>query len=343
MIHFSLFSGIGGFDLASEWMGWKNYASCEINPFGRKVLSHYWPEAYHHDDIKTLTYEKINQELTARFGTEWRSDDVILTGGFPCQPYSAAGKRLGKEDERHLWPEMLRIIREVKPTWIVGENVFGIVNWSNGLVFEEVQADLEIEGYEIQAFLLPAASVNAPHRRDRVWFVAHANRSNDGRNTGENEGESGKERLQERHSVREPFEPSEVFGFAADTDNARNSALRGGINGNGSKKIQKWQQPQSESCGFCDTRTASDTSSIGRRQIGRKRKSGQLDQTSEIGNWENFPTQSPIRTGNDGFPTKLDGITFPKWRNESIKAAGNAVVPQVVYQIFKAINKYSNQ
>jgi len=169
----SLFSGIGGFELAAEWAGWQNVVSCEINPFGRQVLNHYWPNAYHHDDIKTLTFEKIDYELKQRFGENWNADDIILTGGFPCQPYSAAGKRLGKEDERHLWPEMLRVIREVQPKWVVGENVLGLVNWSGGLVFEEVQADLESEGYEIQPYVLPAASVNAPHKRDRVWFVAY--------------------------------------------------------------------------------------------------------------------------------------------------------------------------
>jgi len=118
MLHISLFSGIGGFDLAAEWAGWTNIVSCEINPFGNKVLNHYWPDAYHHDDIHTLTIEKINEELTKRHGEQWRTDDIVLTGGFPCQPYSLAGKRLGKEDERHLWPEMLRVIREIQPTWI---------------------------------------------------------------------------------------------------------------------------------------------------------------------------------------------------------------------------------
>lgn len=83
MIHFSLFSGLGGFDLAAEWMGWKNYLSCEINPFGNKILNYYWPDAYHHDDVKTLTYDTINTELTRRFGSHWRNDDIILTGGFP--------------------------------------------------------------------------------------------------------------------------------------------------------------------------------------------------------------------------------------------------------------------
>ena len=162
MRHGSLFSGIGGFDIASEWIGWENVFHCEWNEFGQKVLKYYWPNAISYDDI-TKTDFSIH-----------RGTIDILTGGFPCQPYSTAGKRLGKEDERHLWPEMLRAIREIQPHWVVGENVRGIINWNGGLVFEEVQADLEAAGYEVQAFVLPAASVNAPHRRDRVWFVAYA-------------------------------------------------------------------------------------------------------------------------------------------------------------------------
>jgi DNA (cytosine-5)-methyltransferase 1 len=168
----SLFSGIGGFELAAEAVGWQPIVSCEINPFGRRVLEYYWPDAYHHDDVHTLTFDKINDELTKRLGPQWRSDDIILTGGFPCQPYSLAGKRKGKDDSRHLWPQMLRIIREVQPTWIVGENVYGLVNWNEGLVFEEVSSDLENEGYEVQPYILPAVSVGSVHRRDRVWFVA---------------------------------------------------------------------------------------------------------------------------------------------------------------------------
>ena len=162
MRHGSLFSGIGGFDLAAEWMGWENVFHCEWNPFGQKVLNHYWPNAISYEDITKTDF------------TIHRGDIDLITGGFPCQPYSMAGKRKGKEDDRHLWPEMLRAIREIQPRWVVGENVFGLVNWSGGLVFHEVQADLEAEGYEVFPYVLPAVSVNAPHRRDRIWFVAHA-------------------------------------------------------------------------------------------------------------------------------------------------------------------------
>ena len=335
MKHISLFSGIGGFDLASEWMGWQNVASCEINPFGNKVLEYYWPNAYHHDDIKTLTYEKLNQELTTRFGADWHSDDIILTGGFPCQPYSSAGKRLGKEDERHLWPEMCRVIREVKPTWIVGENVLGLVNWSGGLVFEEVQADLEAEGYEVQPFVLPACAVNAPHRRDRVWFVAYSKSAGKYRKLGNDTGQEKK-----NWSCNDEFDSSSS-GNAKNTLCSR--CLQRKTDKKGAKNGEQRHLGSRNSKRIYRTKMAgysADTSSCGRRQVGRFGKSGQLDQTSKVGNWENFPTQSPVCTGDDGLSSKLDGITFPKWRNESIKSAGNAIVPQVVYQIFKAIEEY---
>jgi len=134
MKHGSLFSGIGGFDLAAEWAGWENVFHCEWNPFGQRVLKHHFPKSISYNDItKTdFTIHKGNIE--------------ILSGGFPCQPYSTAGLRKGKEDERHLWPQMLRAIREIKPSWVVGENVRGLINWGGGLVFDGVQTELEAEG-----------------------------------------------------------------------------------------------------------------------------------------------------------------------------------------------------
>ena len=185
LTHGSLFSGIGGFDLASEWMGWENVFHCEWNEFGKKVLKYYWPNAISYDDITKTDF------------TIHRGTIDILTGGFPCQPFSMAGKRKGTEDDRHLWPEMLRAIREIQPRFVVGENVPGLVNWDGGLVFEQVQADLENEGYEVQTFILPTCGVNAPHRRDRVWFVANSKHTGAGigvRNNGNGEKETQGER-----------------------------------------------------------------------------------------------------------------------------------------------------
>jgi len=145
--HGSLFSGIGGFDLAAEWAGMQNIFHCEWNEFNQKILKKHFPDSISYADITKTDF------------TIHRGEIDILTGGFPCQPYSTAGKRKGKEDDRHLWPEMLRAIREIQPNWVVGENVFGLINWSNGLVFHEVQTDLEAEGYEVFPFVLPACSI----------------------------------------------------------------------------------------------------------------------------------------------------------------------------------------
>lgn len=156
-----LFNGIGGFALAAHWMGWQNIWHSETDEYCNKIMARHFPESKQYGDIKQIDFTKIPAI-------------ELITGGFPCQPYSQAGKRRGKQDERHLWPEMLAAIRTLKPRWVVGENVYGIVNWSDGLVFEQVQADLEDEGYSVQAYILPAVSVNAPHRRDRTWFVAYS-------------------------------------------------------------------------------------------------------------------------------------------------------------------------
>jgi DNA (cytosine-5)-methyltransferase 1 len=162
--HIGLFEGIGGFSLAARWMGWKTIAWCEWNDYCQKILKQHFKEAQGHGDITKTDF------------TIYRGNCDILTGGFPCQPYSMAGKRKGKEDERHLWPEMLRAIREIQPRWVIGENVHGLINWNRGLVFHEVQAELEAEGYEVWPYVLPACAINAIHRRDRVWFVAYSNK-----------------------------------------------------------------------------------------------------------------------------------------------------------------------
>jgi DNA (cytosine-5)-methyltransferase 1 len=190
MKHLDLFSGIGGFALAAEtiWPGIE-HIFCDNDSFSQAILKKHWPNAPIYGDIRTLTNtqsERTRRESSSIRRADGRQDDelvsntldenqvYLLTGGFPCQPFSQAGRRKGTADDRYLWPEMLRVIREFHPRWVIGENVGGFVTWSNGLVLEQVQVDLEGEGYEVQAFIIPACSVNAPHRRDRVWIVAHA-------------------------------------------------------------------------------------------------------------------------------------------------------------------------
>lgn len=160
MIHGSLFSGVGGFDLAARWVGWNNLFHSEIDPFCLSILKYHFPNAKAYTDVRTTDFSL------------WRGKIDVLSGGFPCQPFSQAGKRRGIADDRYLWPEMHRAIQEIRPRWVLGENVLGIVNWNEGMVFEKVCADLETAGYEVQPFVLPAAGVNAPHQRYRTWFVA---------------------------------------------------------------------------------------------------------------------------------------------------------------------------
>ena len=315
MRHGSLFSGIGGFDLASEWMGWENVFHCEWNPFGQKVLNYYWPKAISYHDI-TKTDFSIH-----------RGHIDIITGGFPCQPYSMAGKRKGKEDERHLWPEMLRCIREVQPTWIVGENVLGLVNWNEGMVFEEVQVDLEAEGYTVQPYVLPAASVNAPHRRDRVWFVAYNHKF-------------GCERYAEQ--IRDRRDSQKQIG-GIDICEKQGWDEIWCLNEGSSKNRRNASYSE---CIRLEQRTEGRQISGKERNAGGKRSESSLS-FEEVSNgfesrWDNFPTSSPICSRNDGLSDRLDSITFSKWRSESIKAGGNAIVPQVVHQIFKAIQQYND-
>lgn len=251
--HASLFSGIGGFDYAAELMGWQNLFHCEWNTFCQKVLAYHFPNSIPHHDITKTDF------------TIYRGRVDILTGGFPCQPYSVVGEQKGSADERHLWPEMLRAIRQIKPRFIVGENVPGLVSWSGGLVFEQVQADLETSSYEVTPFLLPAAGINSPHTRERIWFIAY------------------------------------------------------------SDTIKKGLQ------------SAKQTELPGTNRNNQRRAIAELYKTQS---WNGWPTQSPICNGNDGLSARMAGISFRRWRTEALRAGGNAIVPQVALQIFKAISEY---
>lgn len=531
MTHGSLFSGIGGPEIAAEIMGWKNVFHCEINPFGRKILDYWFPNSKSYEDITKTDF------------TEWRGKINVLTGGFPCQPFSCAGQRKGAEDDRYLWPEMLRAIREIQPDWVVGENVAGILSMvqpgsetalgreeslfgevdrerilhRQEYVVETVCNDLEREGYSVQPVVIPACAVGAPHRRDRVFFIARRIQDNNN-NIGsgytcrfgrfsvsesmEMEDKQFRVCLQNNQSERRWKEMEDYLDAQIDLlsegkrgsgpyqqmQNGQQKAKSSDISslGKSSQSEERFRSKETEGteqmacdnlceqekdsprifrykrggdeckveCGekivahradagvkgmqrkwednILSGRTASDTDGercnnwsdnwqerpicYDRKRYSeenqserteRKRRtcengsvasysqcsgSGQIQQEiqSEQPNghsfdsngskrnvaysdsellqyrnsggqegrksekkpieppycpedWSRFPTQSPVCSRDDGISTRLDGIAFSKWWQESIKAYGNAIVPQVMYEIFQAIQETYNQ
>lgn len=376
MTHASLFSGIGGPEIAAEMMGWSNAFHCEINPFGRAVLEYWFPESISYGDITKTDFRG------------WCGKIDVLTGGFPCQPFSYAGKRGGGADERYLWPEMLRAISEIKPTWVVGENVSGITTMVEGGIckyvgneyslfgenndfqryefresytIERICKDLENIGYEIQPFLIPAASVGAPHRRDRIFIIANTNGCNDAGIAGKDAGTCEQERIQERNEIWEFGKPidirSEIQRPVADADGpGRKEPIQSGRKKDFQKGRTGIHGGIERPCGDGNVADALRTRCAGKDESGnpqgkkRMRIWGNINGCSrsdllpenrwrynEKGKW--IPTVSPVHRGNDGIPIRLDNLSIPfaKWRNESLKAYGNAIVPQVMYRIFQAI------
>ena len=413
MNHASLFSGIGGAEVAASMMGWQNLFHCEIQEFPRKVLQYWFPNSESYEDITKTDFH------------QWQGKVDVLTGGFPCQPFSLAGRRKGADDNRYLWPQMLRAIRQIHPTWVVGENVNGIKTMvescqvtqmgRSDYLFEEnhlyreesrftldkICADLEAEGYSVQPIVIPACAIGAPHRRDRVWIIAH--RSDPRAETVQQEGQDGicsarpsthtqcdghspqghgnqrarakksKEgqdrpqprsrrhgsgtassyahgtRQRRRKNKQEPFtECSRTPNLGTRRskrlashslqhrshevhqdhqsqfpDGARTNSL-GGQRSSPHSKCNRWSQKYNDNGFFEEPQQ-------GECQLGGA--------DSPQSRWRNFPTQSPVCRGNDGIPFDVDSLTisFPKWRQESIKAYGNAWVPQVAYEIFRAI------
>lgn len=288
LTHFSLFSGIGGIDLAAEWAGFTTVGQVEWADYPTKVLEKHWPDVPRWRDIRELTYDKFVER------TGLRTVDLI-SGGFPCQPFSVAGKQKGKRDDRYLWPEMLRVIREIKPTWVLGENVPGILRIAGKTVCE----DLEREGYAVTVFNFEAAAVGAPHRRDRVFFVAHST-------SLQCDTRAKKQRILRtvQKNWREydySYRPSETRGeIVADTERVY---VQGQHN----------RQEQGQLRGSCRRSTES-------------RLGGMVDGIAYWldGYWKVEPDIPRVATG-------------VKNRVDRLKCLGNAVVPQQVYPILQAI------
>lgn len=415
--HASTFSGIGAPEIAAEMLGWENLFHCEINPFGRRVLDYYFPNSKSYEDITKTDF------------SEWRGRVTVLTGGFPCQPFSYAGKRRGAEDDRYLWPYMLRCIEQVRPTWFIGENVGGIVTMAikctpvsveaeaslfgeNDCLFEqrqrfcldEIIENLEKAGYTVQPVLIPACAVGAPHRRDRVFIIAHrvaesitdTNGCDNGtRSPVEYESKSGEERLSKRNAIQFTEQSAEVrppmgrptpdpscSGSGAQAESERLiaerserlarakergvgsertdglSALQGHTSYTPSQRRREiYEQVQSkladgaEPFGNGRERNVTDTQCEGLQARLDERGNGienrdtpswRSRDCSELypeNRWRTFPSVSPVYRGNDGLPFPVDHLSIPfsEWKRESLKAYGNAIVPQVMYEIFRAI------
>lgn len=425
--HASLFSGIGAAEFAADWMGWQSLFHCEIQEFPRKVLEYWYPNAVSYEDITKTDF------------TPWRGKIDILTGGFPFQAFSMAGKRLGDKDHRYLWPEMLRAIREIQPSWVVGENVTGLLSmvqsgeeakmgrtddiFEKNIIYrkeqrftlDEICEGLEREGYAVQPFVVPACAVGAPHHRDRIWIVARriqdpvAHSADAGSETMQCKREYGVYAAglaadavcagrQKYHAASEPVKAvladrhGDAGGLTAHPDVERlesraesgrrnkDAALGGDVLGaavglggerpaphpdeHGHTPRQACER--AEECRRDDVpqpgergdeaerpdglsglqRPAGDTEVTGLERCGRtcaqRQEHGFACTNLPADQWAGFPTQSPVCSGDDGISLGLAGITFPRWRAEAVKALGNAMVPQVAYEIFRAIEKVEN-
>lgn len=448
LTHGSLFSGIGGPEVAAEMMGWENVFHCDINPFGREVLIYWYPNSKSYEDITKTDF------------TEWRGKIDVLTGGFPCQPFSVAGQRKGADDNRYLWPHMLRAIREIRPTWVVGENVAGILTMvqpgkaaevgcqtslfgednrkrillRQEYVVETICKDLEREGYSVQPLLIPACAVGAPHRRDRIFFVAHRTdaRAEDVRQERENTilsdgvathsnvyrhtpcgtceglerrgcGNNGESEEREQSSQW----ANGLHGFSRNvTDTGRNGCRFGknkqkqfakckgtadlgiiredgastdtngercdGRSDNWEERLfhYDWERSFEESQSERDKRERriSEDGSVVAYPDSKRLQGFRISQCYDAGKreiegrcpmqhtcndrgtlftewWQDFPTQSPVCGRDDGLPFNVDDLTIPftRWRQEAVKAYGNAIVPQVMYEIFRAIGYIGNE
>ena len=363
LTHLSLFSGIGGLDLAAEWAGIKTIGQCEWADYPTKVLEKHWPDVPRWKDIRTLTKESF-YERTGR-----RTADII-SGGFPCQPFSVAGKRRGKEDDRYLWPEMVRVIKELRPAWVVGENVAGIVR----MELPGILSELEACGYRTRTFLVPACAVKARHIRYRVAIVAHTtceqNRREEQQEFQSRTGAGGEDvqhtysaGCQEQHAAAEPDKKGFSCG-GCNAGNVCNAAGQGLPDGAGKPLAgqKKEQKPERSDIHVSDTDNGCrdvrwdrkfptvETSERAERNIGGR------NPEHEPG--ERRSTESLLGGMAYGLPGGLDGdldfLINHYWdvepdiprlasgvehRADRLKSLGNAVVPQQFYPFFRHIRE----
>jgi DNA (cytosine-5)-methyltransferase 1 len=388
--HLDLFSGIGGFAYAADQVwGDVEHIFCDNDKFCQQVLNKHWKGSKIYNDIRDITYADLNRlaggkAVNTNLGGQSPLDKSatgdklaidILTGGFPCQPFSQAGQRKGIDDDRYLWPEMLRVIQLAKPSWVIAENVRGLLTMQQGMVFEQVCSDLEDQGYEVQPFVIPAVAVNAPHRRDRIWFVAHAldhqPRQEKPRGDGEETGVSQVDRS-EHSPTRESIGTDRERrgqGYAANTNlgesrpgnepesakpqQPEHSPNNRDLASNPDSQYEERLEPTGTGPGQSEAETSDrDRNAQDARGVGSGGRSdgdsGGYDReiqdarssSSRLG-WERnwLQVAAEFCSVDDGLPVKLDGfkLTKPQHRAEQLKAYGNAIVPQIAIQIMKGM------
>jgi DNA (cytosine-5)-methyltransferase 1 len=334
LTHFSLFSGIGGLDLAAEMAGFQTVGQCEWADYPTKVLEKHWPDVPRWRDIRNVTAEGFYSKTGLRTIT-------VISGGFPCQPFSTAGSRKGDKDDRYLWPEMLRVISELKPTWVIGENVGGLISMAQSdceikmetetailkdfeMVLETIRRDFERIGYESQPILIPACAVGARHRRDRTFIMAYSESSNDRRNTGTFQGKNEQQapKRQEKWATKSCSTSKDVAdteGELLDRRITNNNEARWFRPANSSEivaDICSQGLQRSKQCGNNDPKT------VGRPQG----STGAITQRSSY-EWGYWSTEPELGRVADGIPNRVDRIG----------CLGNAVVPQQAFPIFQAI------
>ncbi len=293
-----LFSGIGGFSLGLESTGFfKTIAFVEKDRFCQKVLQKNFPGVPIEDEIRNVR------------GSRYQAD--VVTGGFPCQPFSVAGKRKGTDDDRYLWDEMLRVITEVKARWIVGENVAGIINIENGKVLQQIQKDLESEGFQVQCLIIPASGVGAWHQRKRVWIIAYSDNN-------------GSHRPKRNATIKSGNEPKDRLSIGNDKDVSNSdSRLRGrrtAIGESGENEIRRIYSKKEE-----QARNDIRSKTVGCDAVSKQTESW----------WE---AQSELCGVPHGISYGLD-----KDRANRIKALGNSIVPQIAFEIGRAIIRAEEQ
>jgi DNA (cytosine-5)-methyltransferase 1 len=346
-----LFSGIGGFSIGLERAGFKTVAFCEIDKYCRLVLKKHWKDIKVYPDVREITKRQLEED-----GCELPE---IITGGFPCQPFSVAGRRQGTGDNRYLWPEMFRVIKEFKPRWIIAENVRGIVNIQDGVVFENVCTDLESQGYETQTFIIPAAGVGAPHRRDRVWIVAHSefnglpsskkrestketiSKESQGQNntfntTGTSSLSTSKQIMENSRRIirgqqssrnKESIESgaSQETERSADSDSLARSGKGEKIMADSNINREKWNQSENRK-GSRLKQSSKDVANSKRVYVQGQQDRSRQKQSRRSGWWDIEPNVGRVADGVQGRIYRLKGL-------------GNSIIPQIAEEIGKAIVK----